>query len=270
MVFTLASCDKNEVVESKQTSSVEQIKAKSIALSQAHDSLVNKMLAVENRKVRQKVKSTNNPNASLDINEIFDVIQEVTGVRPTVLTSASSSRQSMKSNQAGDENPVINFDVEQLNLSEYASSEISKKYLESVDKIAQDTVLSISEKKSLIIKIQEAAINDPQVSSADLECILNGTEVLNGSLSLWNNEFSNNSTVQSVSGKFNAKPLSSWSFWKKLGFVAAADALGGVLGFFTGGIVTVGGVPVYVPAGPTGIAGGAAALSYIASKMVGW
>ncbi|MEI6752979.1 MAG: hypothetical protein WCK78_07405 [Paludibacter sp.] len=55
-VFGLISCNKNEVAESKQTSSIEQIKAKSIALSQAHDSLVSAMLAVENNKVIQKSK----------------------------------------------------------------------------------------------------------------------------------------------------------------------------------------------------------------------
>ena len=61
-----------------------------------------------------------------------------------------------------------------------------------------------------------------------------------------------------------------WSFWKKLGFVSAADAVGGVLGLFLGGYIVVNGILVYLPAGATGMVGGAAALSYIAAKMVGW
>jgi len=125
-------------------------------------------------------------------------------------------------------------------------------------------------KNNLISEIQTKISLDPNATLDDIKVFYNTTEILKGSLSLWNNENSMNQVKMNNMGIYYAKPLSKWSFWAKLGFVAAADALGGVLGTFAGGIVTVGGVPMYVPSGPTGTVAGAAALSYIASKMVGW
>ena len=59
-------------------------------------------------------------------------------------------------------------------------------------------------------------------------------------------------------------------FLEKIAFISAADAVGAVLGFFCGGVITVNGVPMYVPPGPSCIGPSAAVVSFIATKACGW
>jgi len=269
VAFALTSCNKNEVSESKQTSSIEQIKAKSIKLSQAHDSLVSLMLAVEKNKVIQKAKSTNNSNATLDVNEMLDVINEVTGVKPIILTGNKLPASLQKVKQNSDSIPTVDLSSEQVTLASYANSKISEKYLNLIDEVLQNDSLIISEKTKRINDIQNQLTSDTNATLSDIEEVLSGAEVLKGSMILWNGEFNQSSHV-AILGKYNASGPVTWNFWKKLAFVSGADAVGAVLGFFAGGIITVGTVPVYVPPGPGGVAASAAAISYIAAKMCGW
>ena len=269
VAFTLVSCDKNDNLKSSNQIAIEQIKQNAKAISSSHDSLVLEMINVEKQKIKEKIKSTNNVNSNLNLTEICDVIEEVTGVRPIVLGNMSTTKQLSKS-MNNDDDLSINFDVDKLELAEYATSDIITEYLKLLDYIKQDRAKTTSEKNNLISEIQTKISLDPNATLDDIKVFYNTTEILKGSLSLWNNENSMNQVKMNNMGIYYAKPLSKWSFWAKLGFVAAADALGGVLGTFAGGIVTVGGVPMYVPSGPTGTVAGAAALSYIASKMVGW
>jgi len=269
VAFTLISCDKNDSIKPGNQIAIETIQQNAKAISSSHDSLVQMMINVEKQKIREKIKSSNNVDASLNLTEVCDVIEEVTGVRPIILSNNTSVKQNSKSVNS-DENLTINLNVEKLNLAEYATSEIMSEYLNQVDCIRQDTTLTVADKADLISKIQTKFSKESNATLNDIEIFYNTTEILKGSLSLWNNENSVNQVKRSVSGVYFAKPLSEWSFWAKLGFVAGADALGGILGTFAGGIVIVGGVPMYVPSGPAGTVVGAAALSYIASKMVGW
>ncbi len=269
VVLTLASCNNTEDLKPSNQNEIERIKQNAKSISLSHDSLVLEMINVEKQKIKQKLKSTSNVEANLNLSEVCDVIEEVTGVRPIILSNSSSVKQMSKSSN-GDENLSINFDVEKLNLSDYATSYIIADYFKQIDAVKQDSSKTISEKISLISGIQIKISQDSKATLNDIEIFYNTTEILKGSLSLWNNENSMNLVKHSISGIYYAKPLSEWSFWAMLGFVAGADALGGVLGTFVGGIVTVGGVPMYVPSGPTGTVVGAASLSYIASKMVGW
>lgn len=269
VALTLASCNNTEDLKPSNQNEIERIKQNAKSISLSHDSLVLEMIHVEKQKIKQKLKSTSNVETNLNLSEVCDVIEEVTGVRPIILGNLSSVKQMYRSSNS-DENMSINFDVEELNLSDYATSEILADYFKQIDYIKKDSSNTISEKINLISEIQIKISQDSKATLNDIEIFYNTTEILKGSLSLWNNENSTNLVKQSTSGIYYAKPLSEWSFWAKLGFVAAADALGGVLGTFVGGIVTVGGVPMYVPSGPTGTVVGAASLSYIASKMVGW
>lgn len=269
VALTLASCNNTEDLKPSNQNEIERIKQNAKSISLSHDSLVLEMIYVEKQKIKQKLKSTSNVETNLNLSEVCDVIEEVTGVRPIILGNLSSVKQMYRSSNS-DENMSINFDVEELNLSDYATSEILADYFKQIDYIKKDSSNTISEKINLISEIQIKISQDSKATLNDIEIFYNTTEILKGSLSLWNNENSTNLVKQSTSGIYYAKPLSEWSFWAKLGFVAAADALGGVLGTFVGGIVTVGGVPMYVPSGPTGTVVGAASLSYIASKMVGW
>lgn len=275
IIFTLTSCSKNEFVESNtinKINKIEQLKAQAISFSQKHDSLVSEMLSVEKLKIGQKIKSTKNAKAMLDMNEMFEVIEKVTGTRPIALTNAESSKQLAKAKVNVERSVVVDLDVDQLNISYYANTPTSRHYLELVDDVVQNPSISELNRDSKIEEIEQAAMNDPEASLADIETVLNGSETLKGSLSLWQDELSVNSSTsgiitQSSTGNSN---LSNWGFFKKLGFVASEDAIGGVLGLFFGGIINVGGVPVYVPPGPSGIVCSSAILSYIAAKMVGW
>lgn len=268
VTFTFVSCEKNEVTESTNQDAIEAIKSNAVKISNSHDSLILEMLNVEKQKIRQKIKSSNGTTTELNMNEVLDVIEEVTGIRPIILSNSISAKRMTKSTSEND-NMAIDFDVDNLSLSEYANSEILKKYLNSIDKISQDSTITTANKHNLINVTQDEILQDPIATLTDKEIFFNLTEILKGSLSLWNNELSNNKNKQNVSGLYLTKP-SNWGFFKKVGFVAAADALGAILGTFLGGVVVINGVPMYVPAGPSGTAVGAAMLSFIAVKMVGW
>ena len=269
VAFTLASCNNKEDLKPSNQIEIERIKQNAKSISLSHDSLVLEMIKVEKQKIKQKLKSTSNVVTNLNLSEVCDVIEEVTGVRPIILGNSSSVKQMSKSSN-DDDNLSISYDVEKLNLSDYATSDILSDYFEQIDYVNQDSSKTITEKINLISGIQIKISQDSKATLNDIEIFYNTTEILKGSLSLWYNENSMNEVKQSISGIYYAKPITKWSFWAKLGFVAGADALGGVLGTFLGGVVTVGGVPMYVPSGPTGTVTGAAALSYIATKMVGW
>jgi len=269
IAFTLVSCDNNDNLQSSYQIAIEKIKQNAKEISLSHDSLVLKMIKIEKQKVKQKIKSTDNEGINLNLTEICDVIEEATNVRPIVLGNISPEKQKSKSSNT-DKNLSINFDVDKLDIADYATSDMMAKYLKQIDIIKQDSAIAIAEKLDLISEIQTKILKDPNATLVEIEIFYNITEILKGSLILWNSENSQSKAKQNISGIYYAKPLTQWSFWAKLGFVAGADAIGGVLGTFTGGIVTVGGVSIYVPSGPTGTVAGAAALSFIASKMVGW
>ena len=95
-------------------------------------------------------------------------------------------------------------------------------------------------------------------------------EILKGSMNLWNLYGEDAISFGSDSGIMFSKSMTKWSFFKKLAFVAAADAVGAIVGHFLGGYLIINNVPVYVPAGPQGSIVGLATLSVIAAKMVGW
>ncbi len=265
LIFT--SCDKSEDTTIKfqdKEKNTTLVAAKK--LSAQHDSIVLEMLNTDKQRKSLGLKAPSSMDENLDFVEVFNIIQEVTGVRPIVLENSSLANQILKSNSNND-NLYINLDVENLELIEYATSIRVANYLDQVDLIKQDSTKTISEMIDLISEIQMKLSQDPKATQEEIELFYNTTEILKGSLRLWFNERSIN---QKLSNRYCAKSVVKWSFWKKLAFVASADALGGILGAFTGGIVTVSGVAVYVPPSPAGAVVGAASLSYIASKMVGW
>lgn len=269
MAITLTSCDNKENLKPSNQIAIERIKQNAKSLSLSHDSLVLEMIKVEKQKIKQKIKSSSNVESNLNISEVCDVIEEVTGIRPIVLSNNPSGKQMLNSIN-NEENLSINFDVDKLNLADYATSDVMADYLKQIDNIKQDSTKIIAQKIVLISEIQIKIVQDSNATIEEIELFFNTTEILKGSLSLWNNENSMSLVKQNISGIYYSKPITKWGFFAKLGFVAAADALGAVLGTFVGGVVTVGGVPMYVPSGPTGTVVSAAVLSYIAAKMVGW
>lgn len=266
LVLALISCDKNEILPDESQSNFEVIQQLSQKLATDHDMWVTKMLDEEKRLV-QLITETH-PSKTLELSDYLDVMEKVTGVRPVI---GKKEFQASNLFRVSAENglPVINFDTTVLNLSDFAQSEKAKAYLQKLDHIVQDSILTIDQKIIEIDQIEVAIRDDVQLEAADISSVLNGCYLAKNSMSLWNENSSENNMML-INGLYKANPLKKWSFWSKLGFVAAADAIGGVLGFWLGGYVVVNGVPVYVPPGPTGVAASAAGLSYIASKMVGW
>jgi len=265
-----SSCDKQEVgLRTKQNADRDLVINKSLKLSEDHDSLLTKMLRKEKQVVSQKAKSLSK-DARLEMNEIFDVIEEVTGVRPHIVASSDEIKQLSKAFGAGENSPVFNFDDENISLSEYTNSAAIRRYLERVDLILKDSLINVQDQILRISAIQEEVKLDQLLDNTDFENFFNTMEVLKGSMMLWNNHYQGIQAKQDVSSMFKAKPLKKWSFFAKLGFVAAADAVGAVLGTFLGGFLIVNGVPIYIPSGPQGACVGLATLSLIAGNMVGW
>ncbi len=257
-VVGLGSCEKkelnyqeDELVEKKDVN-IQAIKEQAYIFSNTHDVMIYEMLELDAIKLEEKIKKTNNKNAVLDKEDLFDVIEEVIGVRPIILTDDMLNEVNV---------PIFNLDVEQIKLSDYAKTEIAEKYLSSVDEIMQNKELDIFNKTQQINKIQDEIINDNKATVSDIENVLTSTETLKGSLILWSNEFGNIS-------KDKWSPT-LWPVWKKLAFIAASDALGGVIGYYVGGAITIDGETVYIPP-PYGGVAFAVLFSYFAVHYVGW
>lgn len=266
-VVALLSCEKNEVAKPNDYAVIESIKSKATALSNRHDSLVIEMLKLEKHKKYQKAKSTNNANPKLNLNEMLDVIEEVTGIAPLILKeddADNSEIQKIKGKIAGN-TPVINLDNEFIRMSDYANSALSKKYLERVDQL-----LMYSEYKcyddivSEINQVQHEVIADINAPEEDIKLIINATEVLKGSLKIWENVLPTDYSQARDSKALVNKAL-KWPRWLKWVFVGAADAVGGSISWFSGATITIMNVPIYLPPGPVGAAGGAAAVSVLAT-----
>lgn len=265
-----SSCDKQEVTSlSKEKTEKDKIVSNAIKLSEDHDSLLMKLLLKKKQLIRQKVKGQT-MSTGLEIVEIFNVVEAVTGVRPYIAESSGKVKQMTLSNTKSEEFPVFNFDERSINLAAYTNSATTGKYLEDIDALLQDSLLDVSEKIVRIKSIQEKVKSDPLIDKNEFENFFNTTEVLKGSMIIWSNQNNEISDKNEICPIYKAKPIKQWSFFAKLAFVAAADAVGAVLGTFVGGFLVVNGVPIYIPSGPQGACVGLATLSLIAGNMVGW
>jgi len=268
MSLLLSSCEKNAVDQASTSNQRDLISEQARQFSIQHDRLVQQMVLLDEELLMQRSPS----QGELTPDEIrahwLSVIEQVTGVKPVV-----ADRQSSKVLAAEEGNDPTNYwvslDVEEITLAQYAVSEAATTYLGAVDDLVQNEGLSLDEKQLMLQQVIDEVKSDESLPLTETERILTAVEVLKGSMSLWS-EFQSTTPPMSVGTGMMKASIQNWSFWKKLGFVSAADAVGGVLGLFMGGYIVVNGVPIYLPAGTIGMVGGAAALSYIASKMVGW
>lgn len=268
MSLLLSSCEKNAVDQASTSNQRDLISEQARQFSIQHDRLVQQMVLLDEELLMQRSPS----QGELTPDEIrahwLSVIEQVTGVKPVL-----ADRQSSKVLAAEEGNDPTNYwvslDVEEITLAEYAVSEAATTYLGAVDDLVQNEGLSLDEKQLMLQQVIDEVKSDESLPLTETERILTAVEVLKGSMSLWS-EFQSTTPPMSVGTGMMKASIQNWSFWKKLGFVSAADAVGGVLGLFMGGYIVVNGVPIYLPAGTIGMVGGAAALSYIASKMVGW
>lgn len=260
VVITLVSCEKNEVVKSNNAAQIENIISNAVALSKTHDSLVLEMLQLEKQKVRLKSKAANNIDLKLDLNEMLEVIEQVTGIKPVILNAGINKIKSNTSSSS----EIVNLDSKFVKMSDYCNSEISKKYLECTDDLLQNSASkSYDNLVSEIIKVQNEIIVDTDATMDDIELVVNSTEVLKGSLKIWD------SVLPTEGNPINGTQLHvssalKWPRWQKWIFVGAADAVGAAITWFTGATLTINGIPIYLPPGPVGAAGGAAAVSALA------
>jgi hypothetical protein len=266
-VIMLVSCERNEVAKSDDYAVIESIKSKAKELSNKHDSLVIEMLKLEKCKRYQKAKSTSNQEAKLNLNEMLDVIKEVTGVTPVLLNTDDpddTELNKVKSNITGS-TPVINLDSEFVSMSDYANSDLSKKYLECVDQLLQHSEFKSYEHiVSEITAVQNEILADANASNEDIQLVMNATEVLKGSLKIWENVLPTDYN-QVRGSRFLVSSALKWPRWLKWVFIGAADAVGGSIAWFSGATITIMNVPIYLPPGPVGAAGGAAAVSVLAT-----
>lgn len=261
-VITFISCEKSEVVKSNNAAQIERIISNAVALSNTHDSLVIEMLQLEKQEVRLKSKATNNVDLKLDLNEMLEVIEKVTGIKPVVLNAEQTEISKFKSNTSCSE--IINLDSKSVKMSDYSNSEITKKYLECIDDLLQNSASkSYDNVVSEISKVQNEIIADTNATMDDIELVINAIEVLKGSLKIWDSVLPTESNM--VNGtKLHISSALKWPRWQKWIFVGAADAVGATITWFTGATLTINGVPIYLPPGPVGSAGGAAAVSALA------
>lgn len=268
MSLLLSSCEKNAVDQASTSNQRDLISEQARQFSIQHDRLVQQMVLLDEELLMQRSPS----QGELTPDEIrahwLSVIEQVTGVKP-VVADRQSSKVLAAEEGSDPANYWVSLDVEEITLAQYAVSEAATTYLGAVDDLVQNEELSLDEKQLMLQQVIDEVKSDESLPLAETERVLTAVEVLKGSMSLWS-EFQSTAPPMSVGTGMMKASIRNWSFWKKLGFVSAADAVGGVLGLFMGGYIVVNGVPIYLPAGTVGMVGGAAALSYIASKMVGW
>jgi len=271
--FTLlfSACEKKDSVQNNENPITEQdISVAARELSKQHDIILAEMIAAYQEQFKQKAPELNDgENYTFNPEQVFEIIEAVTGVKPEIITGSGSVNK-FKVLATENNLPTYDFDQEEINLSLHVNSVLLKSYLDEVDLIVNDCMIDINDKIEKISILQQDAQTDNELSYFELENFMNSTEVLKGSLLLWD-DFADDDVIRKNSnGIMYAKSPTEWSLLKKIAFVSAADAVGAVAGNFIGSYIIVNGVPVYIPAGPQGAAAGLAVLSFIAAKMVGW
>ena len=242
IVVTIIACGKE-----KGAKSYNAIKANAVELSLQHDMYVKQMLEIQAKKYPLKKQQ------EVSINDALDVIEEVVGFRPEIW---------MDTIPIDNNSIVVNLDTDSIFLADYSNTERVEYYLSSVDQILEN----MTENDSLTVlcqfldALENDVLTDNLTSTSEKETIINAVEVLKGSLVLWDNIL--------PSDNLKVHP-SNWPRWRKLLFIAAADAVGAALGCFLGGFIIVEGIPIYMPPG-SGAGASAAALSFLALKLVGW
>jgi len=179
------------------------------------------------------------------------MIEGVYGERPEIIVDL---------NQISNDAKIIDFDSERMKLVDYAISERIESYLSSMDEIIENMEgdEDLTEIYQMLDEIENQALADNNITVEDMEAVATTVEILKGSLALWSDYIYENGDAKG-----------SWPKWKKVLFIAAADAIGGAAGFFSGGgVLLIFGVALPVPPGIVGGAVGAAVVSGIAYVWV--
>ena len=272
LVLSFVSCEKSTEVASSTAGLSPNVRTElqqeARKFAKKHDQLVYEMLSLDNALLMKRSPAATEMSERERLDHVLTVIYRVTGVKPVIV---EKNLAKVSAAVSGDDPDYywVNLDAEEISLAPYAATEKGLQYLGVVDDIVQNQESCLDEKVLQLDEVLKEVALDESLPKSEMERVLTSVEVLKGSLILWNDYFTKETPVYYASGMQKTK-IRDWSFGKKLAFVAAADAVGGVLGFFLGGYITVGGVPIYMPAGPTGMVLSAAALSYIAASMVGW
>ncbi|KAB2826282.1 MAG: hypothetical protein BGP01_02110 [Paludibacter sp. 47-17] len=267
MGLLLVSCEKSSDSQVEKKNESAGLLEKARQFSKQHDQLVLQMMELDKELLRKGVSSAIGSAGGRLREQVLQVVFQVTGIKPEI---ADPGSQKVLQASSGDPGYFwVSLDTDAISLAPYAESSTGLQFLGSVDDLVEDQNLSLEEKLDRLELLSAEAANNTQLGTAEMERVLTTIEVLKGSLQLWSSFPEQAPSLSPAQGLMKVS-IRDWSRWKKLGFVAAADAVGGALGFFLGGYIVVNGVPVYLPAGPTGLAGTAAALSFIAAKMVGW
>lgn len=232
-----SSCEKQE-----NGNADSNIKANAVEFSQQHDRYVKEMLEYQATVFPQK--------SDITIDDILDMIEGVFGERPEIVNL----------DQISNDSKIIDFDSERMKLVDYATSERIESYLSSMDEIVEnmESDEDLTRIYQMLDEIENQALADENTTIEDKETVATTVEVLKGSLALWSDYIYEN-------GDAKGNP---WPKWKKVLFIAAADAIGAAAGFFAGGgVLLIFGVVLPIPPGIAG-AGAAAVVSGIAARWV--
>jgi hypothetical protein len=238
MACFTSSCEKQENGNAESN-----IKANAVEFSQQHDRYVKEMLEYQATVFPQK--------SDITIDDILDMIEGVFGERPEIVIDLD---------QISNDSKIIDFDSERMKLVDYATSERIESYLSSMDEIIENMEGNedLATIYQLLDEIENQALADDNTNAEDKETVATTVEVLKGSLALWSDYIYENGDAKG----------NLWPRWKKVLFIAAADAIGAAAGFFSGGsFLLLFGVTLPIPPGIAG-AGAAAVVSGIAYVWV--
>ncbi|MBR7023934.1 MAG: hypothetical protein IKI09_10795 [Bacteroidales bacterium] len=241
----LAGCKKdNNASNNKQNT--DQVLTDAISFSKNHDEFVYRYL-------KKSEAFQSNKHDSIGMESTIALLQEMTGLPITVIDDVS---------QLDGEYMVLDLDAymeqECIKLENYSTTSLVRNHFKSVDRVLENDSLSLQETILALDVIEGLVMNDGEANDEEKETLLRGIEVLKGSLLLWENV--------GMHGE-KAHP-SQWPIWKKLLFVAGCDAIGAVVGYFVGGIVTYMGASYYVPPTGSGAVAMAGVFSIMAAKYV--
>lgn len=238
MVCFASSCEKQE-----KDAVVNNIKSNAVEFSKQHDRYVKEILDYQAVAFPKK--------ADITIDDILDMIEGVFGERPEIVVNLD---------QISNDAKVIDFDSERMKFVDYATSERIESYLSSMDEIIENMEgdVDLTSIYQMLDEIENQALADKKTTTKDKETVATTVEVLKGSLALWNDYMYENGDAKGT-----------WPRWKKVLFIAAADAIGAAAGYFTGScFLTIWNITLPIPPGIVGAAAGAAVVSGIAYTYV--
>ncbi|MFK8045109.1 MAG: hypothetical protein AB8B72_06425 [Crocinitomicaceae bacterium] len=240
-----ASCEKDDTAKEIEKGNERQTEVKELlveakSFSKEHDDHVLRVL--------NKIEEANLPSITEEnFSDYCNVIEEELDVKLDI------------SSQMDSEFLKVDFADEEIKLADYIEDKKAKEYLNKIDNLLFNSDGNIAKLIDEINALEIKLVAEKSIDLNTMRSTLNGIETLKGSLVLWTNYYNNGDMTKSA--------CQNWGKIKKALFVAAADALGALIGSF-GVTFVVNGTAIVIPPGFVGSAIGAGAVSVLAAMFV--